>query len=97
MKKCPSDDTPNMIHFTQFLFPDGARVDQWVPRSKEIYDLACDLYNNGFRFEIENNCGKIWMRTIKGEESVDRFCSNGPDVPDKIDEMIKEAHERFLK
>jgi len=88
----------NYIHFIQYLFPNGKTDDQWIKCSIETYDKAKELWESGFYLEIENQDGKIWATVINHTEEmvVDRFCSNGTDVPQMIDNLIIEAFNKFI-
>lgn len=96
MKPCPGDTTPNLIHFIQYMFPDGRPVDQWIPRSKDVFDKAAALWAIGAKLEIENNAGTIWMSCTLNDKACDRVCENGPGLEVFIDHLINEAHERWI-
>jgi hypothetical protein len=98
MKKNHEDRSENLVHFIQFLFPNGTRSDQWIQRAPEIYHKAVALWAAGFSLEIENRHGTIWMSAIKHSEDlfVDRFCENGPEVLVMVDQIINEAHDKFI-
>lgn len=85
------------IEFTQFIFPNGRRTLVEIDRPFEIETMALHLMSLGFKFEIENDNNSIWMSCINHhtEEVVDRICSNGLEVPIKIDEMVTEAFNLF--
>jgi hypothetical protein len=84
------------IKFKQFLFPGGREKEAIIERPEPIADRAEVLQDYGFSLEIENQGGQVWMSCVnhETEESFDRICDNGPDVPLKIDEMINEAFEK---
>ena len=87
------------IKFTQYLFPDRRRRIIYVRRPIEICKLADELAQADFYFDIENNRGQIWMTCIhkKNEDwHADMFCKNGPEVPDKVDELVRAAHMLFI-
>jgi len=102
MKQYPHIETQpemeNSVHFIQFMFPDGRRDDQWIPRPKEIVEMAKELWRSGFSLEIENDNERIWMSCVnhKLDQAIDRVCTNGRDVPDKVDELIKDAYIKFV-
>ena len=85
------------IKFKQFLFPDGREKEAIIERPEPVADRAGVLQDYGFSLEIENQGGQVWMSCVnhETEESFDRICDNGPDVPLKIDEMINEAFEKI--
>lgn len=89
---------PGEVHFIQFMFPDGERINQWVERTPEIADKARALWAAGFSLEIENFCGHVWMSAVRHStnESVDRHCNNGPEVPAAVDSLIDEAYAKFI-
>jgi hypothetical protein len=87
---------PNGVHFIQFIFPNGRRSDQWIQRPPDIFEKARALWAAGYRLEIENKDGQIWMSCVKHSDDAmafDRLCANGPEVPEKVDELIIEAYE----
>lgn len=88
-----------MITFTQFIFPNGKREIVEIVRSPEIEIKAKALIAKGFRFEIENKDGTIWATCINHstEQSADRMCENGPQVPEQIDDLITLAYFRFVE
>jgi hypothetical protein len=95
----PSPHGPNGVHFIQFLFPHGTKSDQWIERPPEIALKARALWAAGFRLEIENKSGMIWMSCVhhSQELAVDKTCWDGPEVPVKVDEMIRDAHAKFIR
>lgn len=86
------------VAFTQFLFPDRRPSPQWIERPDHVAEKAETLQKAGYKFEIENNNGAIWMSISHHgkEEHADRFCQNGPAVPGMVDDLIEEAYRRFI-
>lgn len=86
------------VEFTQFMFPTGSRSTVWIARPTAIALKARRLGAHGFKFEIENSEGTIWMSCIdhESERHVDRYCDNGVDVPKMVDELIEDAYSRFI-
>ena len=87
------------IKFTQFIFPNGRKSEQFISKPDDIADKAEKLIESGFCFEIENNCGKIWMSCSNHKRDVhfNEFCLNGVDVPVKVDELINKAYVSEVK
>lgn len=91
------------IPFTQFVPPNGRRVACTIDRPEPIALKAKDLLALGYRFETELLSVGVVSMTVEypeghelaGEEAfVHRLVPNGPTVPDEVDAMILEAHER---
>lgn len=80
-----------VIHFTQFLLPDGRRnpIEIWRPAS--IADKADAIRDAGFRFECEVlSTGHVSL-TITDDE-MDRaieIVANGPGVLAAVDRLIE--------
>lgn len=83
------------IKFTQFLFPDRRTQEVLIDVSQEVYDQAHWLIDKGFSLEIENNNQTIWMSVSNhdNDSHYDEFCPNGPEVPKKVDKVIREAFQ----
>ena len=84
-----------MIPFTQYKRPDGRKVPTGIERPAAIEMMAQRLIKQGFHFEIEDlGNGTVHMETTDGA-SVIAFavCKNGPEVPEAVDKMIREANE----
>ena len=87
------------VQFTQFMFPGGRPNPVTILMTDDVADKADALKKKGFKFEIENKDQEIWMSAsdhVK-EKHIDRVCSNGPDVPKKVKEMIEEAYSNFIE
>jgi hypothetical protein len=88
-------EPPNRIPFTQFLRPDGRRMDVSVERPPEVYALAMGLVANGYRFEIEElRDGTVSMDCSRPEDDgpvAMELCRNGPEVPDAVDRLVRAA------
>jgi hypothetical protein len=86
------------VEFTQFFFPHGGRAPVWISRPVAVAMSARALQARGFKFEIENDGGRIWMTCIDHatERCVDRYCDDGHDVPKMVDELIVEAFDKFV-
>lgn len=86
------------VKFTQFLFPNGERRPMEIDLPDDIEDMASTLRENGFLFEIENRDGRIWASILNNrveEQVVDGYCFNGPEVPEMIKKIIREAYTRY--
>jgi hypothetical protein len=85
------------IPFTQFLRPNGRRMQATIDRSPEIEAKAKELLGHGCLFEIEQlQTGEISMEVVRGEKILaGEICPNGPEVCRCVDKMINEAHALF--
>lgn len=87
-----------MVTFTQFLRPNGQRKMIDIELAPEVEKKAYDIVDAGYRFEIEVLMTGHVSATIAGwhpvfDEDNDvaiKVMNNGPEVPDKIGEMIME-------
>lgn len=89
------------MKFTQFLFPNGRKEQVTIERPADIEDKASQLEGMGFKFEIENKNGTIWMSCVNHgeggtETAFDKWCDNGPDVPLCVDELVTNAFKRVF-
>lgn len=84
------------IPFTQFLMPDGRKNPVTIDRPEPISTLAHAIIERGYRFECEMLSDYRTTSFTISDDDADHeieVCSNGPDVPIRIDAMI----ERFAK
>lgn len=84
------------IPFTQYLMPDGRKTAVTIDRPQPISDLAHCIIAKGFRFECEMLSDyRTVSLTISNDDDDHEIevCSNGPDVPARIDAMVT----RFAK
>lgn len=89
------------IPFTQYLRPNGRRVDVAIDRPKEIEDLANELMEKGVRFECEHlQTGHASLTAVHPKAEKDdmgdiaiRVVPNGEAVPGAVDEVVKAAAE----
>ena len=87
------------IPFTQYLLPDGRKKPVTINRSEEIGLKAQRLIDVGCRLEIEMlRTGEISMSVEHDPVDDDddgvlsmEVCANGPDVPVRVDKLIKDA------
>jgi hypothetical protein len=87
------------MKFTQFKFPNGHRVPERIDRPEEIEKMAHELWQSGWSFEIEINPDTqiVHMDCCDEDEALaNRLCRNGPAVPDKVDELVRESHAVFV-
>ena len=79
-----------IIHFTQFMRPDGRRVETGIDRPQEIATRAQKIIAAGYRFEAEVlTTGEVSL-TITNDEEDHAFevIPNGEAVPDAVDRLI---------
>jgi hypothetical protein len=83
------------IPFTQYLMPNGRKVDLTIARTKEVYDKAKDIIKAGYRFEIEMlTTGLVHMTITDNDNDHDsEVVNNGPEVLLAVDRMITRFHE----
>lgn len=88
------------IKFTQYLRPNGRTKVIEIERPSEIEALAQGLLKQGYVFEIEElQTGEVSM-SIEDHSKEDpeviamEICPNGPEVPNAVDKMIREAYEQ---
>lgn len=86
------------IKFTQYLMPDGRKQEVTIERDANVEQMANELIQLGYKFEIEMlRTGEISM-TIEhpsnedGEPLVIRVIPNGPLVPIMVDDMVFEGY-----
>jgi hypothetical protein len=89
------------MRFIQFLHPDARQIDNEIKRPDDIEKMAAELWSKGYRFEIEcfpdTQVINMDCQNSEGDQVASRLCPNGPQVPVKVDELVREAHELSLK
>ena len=91
-----------LIPFTQFLMPDGRKQYATIERSEAIGELAKLIIAFGCAFEIELlSTGDVSMEVVTATPDLDAplanyICPNGPQVPEKIDELVKAAAQSIV-
>ncbi len=85
--------------FTQFMFPNGHRKVEVIDVPDDVEALATELNRVGWQFEIEcnprNNVITIDCCDID-EQLASRVCRNDKQVPVKVLELVREAHEHWI-
>jgi len=86
--------------FTQFLRPNGRRQTISVMRPQPVEDMAQELRENGYKFEVEElMTGEIHMDVSHIADDyplTNRICDNVEGkVNDAVDSMITEAHSKY--
>ena len=84
------------ITFTQYIPPNGKQVHNTIERPDDIAEMAEALQKKGFQFSIEIlSTGMIAMYCGKPNDDDEniRICNNGPNVPDVVDELVREAYQ----
>ena len=84
------------IPFTQYMRPDGRRVEISIERPEEICKKAEAIINAGYCFEIEVLTTGLVSMTISDDEADHdmEIVDNGPGVPVAVDRMINRFYER---
>lgn len=87
-----------MIHFTQYMRPDGRKQDTTIERPEVVEALARKIVEAGGRFEIEVlRTGAISLEVVADDPDDDlrsvahELCSNGPEVLVAVDKLVEEA------
>jgi len=87
------------VQFTQYLRPNGRKVTQYIDLKPEIEKMAQTIIDCGYRFESEILSDEITCSfTITNDEEGDVYIvlvHNGPEVPQKISEMIWDFHSKL--
>ncbi len=79
------------IPFTQFMYPNGHKVETGIDRPTEVWAKAMALIAQGFRFEAEvlQSSGEISLTIADDEEDLAiQVCPNGPEVETAVDKLI---------
>jgi hypothetical protein len=81
--------------FTQYLRPHGRPQEVEIARPADIEQLAAAVRVRGFAFEIEVlTTGEINMDCCNEDEQLCcEVCDNGPQVPDAVDRLVRQAHK----
>lgn len=87
------------VQFTQYLRPNGHKITQYIDLKPEIKKMAQTIIDCGYRFESEVlGDGTTCAFTITNDEEGDVYIilvPNGPEVPQKISEMIWDFHSKL--
>jgi hypothetical protein len=95
-----------MIPFTQFLRPNGRRKEDGIERPAEIEEMAQQIIAKGYRFEAEvlmtghvhlDCCGPNPSDPNEDIQVTSVVSKNGPEILDKVDELVRTAHERIME
>ena len=86
----------NLVPFTQYLRPDGRKVDEAIEMDGATCTKAQLIIDAGYRFEAEVLMNGVCSFTIVGydpriEEESDvaiKLCPNGPKVPEAVKDLI---------
>ncbi len=95
-----SDPDFEPVEFTQFMFPNGRRKTISIALPRDLAKKAKILKEKGFKFEIENKNGQIWMTIIHGtieDQDLTRIVPDGPLVPNNVAAHIEDAYEKWGK
>jgi len=91
------------IPFTQFLRPDGRQRPTVIGRPAPIAALATAVVAAGGRFEIEELMDGTVSMTVehrdyeaRDETVAIKLCPNGPQVPETVDALVREAYEKLV-
>ena len=86
-----------MIHFTQFVRPNGRQQITGIDRPPDVEAQAAKIIAAGGRFEIEVlTTGEISLEAVIDEDDDIRslaieICENGPEVPLAVDRLVAAA------
>jgi len=91
------------IPFTQYMLPDGRPRPTWIDRPAEIKALADRFIAAGGRYECEIlTTGEVCFTAVLCDPSdfdeppvAIEICTNGPDVPAKVDRLVRHSVERL--
>lgn len=79
------------IPFTQYLLPDGRKKEVTIDLEPEVEEKAQKIMASGLVFECEmlSDYATVSL-TITSDERDEaiKICPNGPQVPDKVKELI---------
>lgn len=83
------------VRFTQFLLPDGRRQEVEIDLDPKVEEKAAKIIAAGYKFEIEmlstgDISATIADPKIDDDVAFAAIVPNGPDVPQAIEDMIKE-------
>ncbi len=88
-----------MIKFTEFILPNGKRVDREISLDSEVESKANYLIDVGFQFEIEIlRNGMINMDCSRSEDDcaiASELGKNDNTLPLKVVKLIETAFERW--
>jgi hypothetical protein len=78
------------IPFTQYMLPNGRKVDVSIERPSDIAAAAADIINRGYRFECEMlTTGDVSLTIADDDGDLDiEVVPNGKDVPAAVDRLI---------
>jgi len=85
------------IAFTQYLRPNGRRRDVEIERPSEIEAMAERFIVAGGRYECEElttgHASLTAVHEVDGEEQdvAIEICPNGPEVPGKVDALVRRS------
>lgn len=86
------------VPFTQYLRPNGRQKQVVIDCDKEIEAKALRVIQEGFVFEIEElTTGEVNMtceHELADGPIAHEVCPNGPEVPLKVAELIRNAYSR---
>lgn len=87
------------VKFTQYLRPNGRKKTIYIELKPEIEKMADTIIDMNYRFEAEVLRDDITCSfTITNDEEGDVYIilvPNGPEVPQKISEMIWDFHSKL--
>ena len=89
------------IPFTQYLMPNGRKVQDSIERPPEVEEKSRAVIEAGGAFEMEmlrvpTGLPNVSITCSYDEEDIaHRLCVNGPDVLDTVDKVVDDAH-RFI-
>jgi hypothetical protein len=87
-----------MIEFTEYMLPHGRKRRMEIHRPEAIETMARDIVMREFRFETEIlTTGQVSLTICdNGHDVAIKICENGPKVPETVDKLITDFHNRMM-
>ena len=81
------------IPFTQYVLPHGRTRVETIDRPPNIEAMASDFIAGGGKYECEIlTTGEVSFTAMKVDQTVAIVvCSNGPEIPLRIDELVRQS------
>ena len=93
-----------MVPFTQFLRPNGERKETWIEMPTDVELLARRFIDEGgaYTSELLPRTNEVSLCAEFGieDERKDVVCviaQNGPDIPDAVEQLIRESFQYLQK
>lgn len=86
------------VKFTQYLRPNGRKKIIYIDLKPEIEKMANTIIDMNYRFEAEVLSDDLTCSFTITSNEEDHYCilvPNGPEVPQKISEMIYDFYSKL--